>query len=380
MTGKKNASVTVKNDAVIVDFSAKKTRGRRRTQNTDTVSAQKRTSQSASGQKKVSADKEKYPRIDMNEVLALYKSGNPQKKAKAIEMTYLRYRKYVASLARGYFGPSFNKGEYFVSGEDFLSAGNLGLIEGLEHFDPQKGEFTTCCKPYVLKHLSEQACLGSDIPTQHYMNVHKKLKRALDTFGKRNNTAPSIEQLSKETGLSERTVKDGLKMMSMIPAIPSGLCDYHSEEDNPVENLINDSDTPEEIILRQEFKSRFDDVIGRKLGIDEGEALCLRFGVYHDIPEKGLSFPEIAKRLGVSDTKARYIVQKALKSLKDDAEVMDLAGSLFSEKKEEYPLDGIVPVFTKKGKGKTTSFTPDFDTIANDLERLLSLDPDTLLA
>ena len=379
MTGKKNASVTVKNGAVTVDFSAKKTRGRRRTQNTDTVSARKRTSQSVSGQKKVSADKEKYPLVDMNEVLALYRSGDPQKKAKAIEMTYLRYRKYVASLARGYFGSFFNNGEHFVSGEDFLSAGNLGLIDGLEHFNPQKGEFTTCCKPYVLKHLSDQACLGSDIPTQHYMNVQKKLKRALDASGKRN-TAPSIAQLSKETGLTERIVRDGLEMMRMIPAIPSGLCDYRSEEVSPVVNLIDESDTPEEIILKQEFKSRFDDAIGRKLGIDEGEALCLRFGVYHDIPEKGLSFPEIAKRLGVSDTKARSIVQKALKSLKGDAEVMDLAGSLFSEKKEEYPLDGIVPVFTKKGKGKTTSFTPDFDTISNDLERLLSLDLDTLLA
>ena len=127
MTGKKEAVVSIgKNGAVIIDFNGGKTSRRKNVRNTDNVPARNFSAQRSDNGPQEGSEAEKngsFPRFDMNEVSALYHSEDREKKAKAIEMTYLRYRKYVASLARGYFGSFFDRGEHFVSKEDFLSAG-----------------------------------------------------------------------------------------------------------------------------------------------------------------------------------------------------------------------------------------------------------------
>lgn len=385
MTGKEgNVSVVRKNGAVIVDFNAKKARGDRNVRNTDNVPARKQTPGSSGDYENAFGQEGQYPRFDMNEILALYRSGDPQKKARAIEMTYLMYRRYVLSVARSRFGSFIDGGEHFVSIEDFLSAGNLGLIEALDIYNPQKGKFTTCCKPFVLGRMSEQARLVIGVQSQHYSGLQLKVNRAIDMFHQRN-IEPTVEMLAQETKLSRMQVLEALDLNRKTIACGAGGCGYRSREAaqafrDAEERLMEEIPyfgSPEEIVLKKEFKTRIDDAIGRKLQVHEGEAVRLKYGFYGDVPGKGLSYPAIAKRLGVSESKARYIVQKALRSLGDDAEVMDLAGKLFDKKKEEdYPLDGIIPVFEEKD-GKKMEFA---DLFGDELRRLLDLDPDTLLA
>lgn len=388
MTGKKEAVVSIgKNGAVIIDFNGGKTGRRKNVRNTDNVPARNFSAQRSDNGSQEEPEAEKngsYPRFDMNEVSALYHSEDREKRAKAIEMTYLRYRKYVVSLARGYFGSFFDRGEHFVSKEDFLSAGHLGLIDALDVYDPRKGAFTTWCKPFVLGRMSEQARIVIGIPSEHYAGILKKVNRAVDAF-RRLNIEPTVEMLAEETKLSRSQVLDAIDLGKKVIAVGAGGCGYYSGEASRAMREAEirameeypSSETPEDIVLKREFKLRMDNVIGKKLEVREGEALRLKFGFYDNIPEKGLSMPKLAERLGVSTSNARYIVEKALKSLRDDDEVMDLAGKLLSgEKKEAYPLDSVLPVFTEKSRKPVV----ETDPIGDELAGLFDLDPDTLLA
>ena len=308
----------------------------------------------------------RYPETDMNLVLWLYRSGVEINRKKAVELTYLRYGRYVASLAKGYFGSFVSGGETVVSADDFVSAGMIGLIEALDHFDPKRGAFTTCCKPYVLSRMTEQACLASGIPTAHYMNVQKKLKRAIDSFAERN-SVPSLKQLAETAGLTEKVTQIGLEMMRMLPVIPSGLCDYRSDDDPYVFPEIADSaDTPEEAVLKKEFKTRLDRAIGRKLAVREGEAVRLMFGIDREEPQRGITTAKIAEMLGVSESGARYRIKKIIGGLGDDTELRDLAEGLLSrsdmtEKKTEtfdVPLDAVVPVYVDGRDGRAAFADP----------------------
>ena len=85
--------------------------------------------------------------------IELYRSGNKDSKDKAICYFFDTYENFIKQQIQQFY-PTY-KNKYF---DDLLSSGKLGLLEALQKYDPDKGAFTTCSKPYIRYELTRFLC------------------------------------------------------------------------------------------------------------------------------------------------------------------------------------------------------------------------------
>ena len=85
--------------------------------------------------------------------IELYRSGNKDSKDKAICYFFDTYENFIKQQIQQFY-PTY-KNKYF---DDLLSSGKLGLLEALQKYDPDKGTFTTCSKPYIRYELTRFLC------------------------------------------------------------------------------------------------------------------------------------------------------------------------------------------------------------------------------
>lgn len=85
--------------------------------------------------------------------IELYHLGNKDLKAKASCYFIYKYenliKQQIQQLCPGYVR------EYL---DDLLSSGKLGLLVALQKYDPDKGAFTTCSKPYIRHEVTRFLC------------------------------------------------------------------------------------------------------------------------------------------------------------------------------------------------------------------------------
>lgn len=250
-------------------------------------------------------------RIPMDKVYEMYHSGDPALHEKAMEITYNQYTKYIYSLARKYYG-SFMK----LHGEDFFSAGTIGLLEALDTFDPAKGAFTTCCKPLVLSEMSQLAANVSNAGSQHYSNIHKKVNRAIDDL-KKNGIEPTITQIAYRTGLKREAVASALEVINRI--------NFVYIDDGSVNNYASDAyDNPEKITMDKERSEELHRAMEEDLDDELRAVLQMKFGLGPFDDTDGMKYPAISDRVNISVSKARYDVQKGIRKLHDSERLASL--------------------------------------------------------
>lgn len=302
----------------------------------------------------VQAAKEEEPavRVPMEDVYRMYHSGDPALKEKATEIAYNQYTKYIYSLARQYYG-SFMK----LHGEDFFSAGTIGLLEGLEAFDPAKGAFTTCCKPLILSEMSALAANVSNAGTQHYSNIHKKVNRAIDDL-KKNGIEPTVTQIAYRTGLKREAVASALEVINRI--------NFVYMDDGSINNYVSDSyEDPERIMIEKERSEELHRAMEEDLDDELRVVVQMKFGLGPYDDTDGMKYPAISDRVNISVSKARYDVQKGIRRLHASSRLSHLrSDSMESALKD---IDG-------------SNFTSEFpaEDVGSDLNRILNLNLDDL--
>lgn len=287
-------------------------------------------------------------RVPMDRVYEMYHSGNPALKEKATEIAYRQYTKYIYSLARQFYG-SFMK----LHGEDFFSAGTIGLLEALDSFDPAKGAFTTCCKPLILSEMSALAANVSNAGTQHYSNIHKKVNRAIDDL-KKNGIEPTVTQISYHTGLKREAVASALEVINRI--------NFVYIDDGSCNNYVSDAyDDPERIMLEKERSEELHRAMAEDLDDELRVVVQMKFGLGPYDDTDGMKYPAISDRVNISVSKARYDVQKGIRKLHSSERLSHLRSD--SMKSALKDIDG----------SNITSDYPKED-ISDDLQRMLDVD------
>lgn len=210
----------------------------------------------------------------------------------------------VVSIAKKY---TSNK----VSLMDLVQDGNMGLMRAVDKFDHEKGfKFSTYATWWIRQFISRS--LSNHTRTvylpDNVCDTISLIKRVKRMNTDENGMEPSVDTISKITGLSAATIN----VMSLydIEILPL---------DTPIGNgkstlidLINDKDIkcPDE-----EYKTKiFDDFVIEILqALDERERMIIkmRFGIESE--EKTLD--EIGKMLGVTKQRIRFLEQRAIKKI-----------------------------------------------------------------
>ena len=237
--------------------------------------------------------------------LAVRKSqGDEVAKQRLIEANL----RLVVSIAKRYTG----RGMSFL---DLVQEGNLGLIKGVEKFDPEKGfklstYATWWIRQSVTRALADQArTIRVPVHMVETINKMSKMQRKLTLeLG----YEPSIKELADHLDMSEEKVQE----IMQIAREPASLETPIGEEDDSNlgdfvadSNVVSPEGNVESVMLREHIDTMLGDLKER-----ERQVIVLRFGLEDGHPR---TLEEVGNEFNVTRERIRQIEAKALRKLRN---------------------------------------------------------------
>lgn len=221
--------------------------------------------------------------------------------------------RFVISIAKQFQG----RGLPF---EDLVSEGNIGLINGIDKFEPEKGyHFISYgvwwIRQAIMKAIAEQ---GRMIRLPMNRNAqYAQVVKSRDKLEKEGFEA-GVKQIANDCGLSEEDVKDILSFNKEICSLDAPV----SEDDGSAfgDFIISDAESPEDETIDTALKEQFERILSR-FPERERKIITLRYGL---LDNKPMSLKQVGEVFNLTKERIRQLEKKTLSSLKNNSEVRDM--------------------------------------------------------
>lgn len=230
-----------------------------------------------------------------------------EKGREAREVLTVSNLRLVVSIAKRYM----NRGLSFL---DLIQEGNMGLMKAVEKFDYARGfKFSTYATWWIRQAVTRAIADQSRtirVPV-HMIETVRDLKRVKHEYTQKHGATPTLEDLSRLTGMSIDKIKrvENVSQYTASLERPIG-----EENEDTLGDFIEDpnSPSPTKETFRMFLKEQLDRALSQ-LDERESEILKLRYGLEDSHPR---TLKDVSLKFNITRERVRQIEIKAIEKLK----------------------------------------------------------------
>ena len=262
----------------------------------------------------------KFPILTAEEEYMLAKRYKEHDDTEAAHKLVTSHLRLVAKIAMGYRG-------YGLPVTDLISEGNLGIMQAVKKFDPEKGfRLATYAMWWIRAEIQEYVLhswslvkIGTTAAQKKLFFNLKKLKNQLSLFDSGDLSPENAREIATRLNVKEAEVVDmNNRLFSGDQSLNVNVGD---EGDAEWQDMLADSNDTQDNILEKTNEFSFRKKIFEKaldvLNEREKEIISLR-----KLREKPLKLEELSKKYNISRERVRQIEEKALEKLQKQVSII----------------------------------------------------------
>ena len=258
----------------------------------------------------------KFPILTAEEEFMLAKKYKEYGDTKAAHKLVTSHLRLVAKIAMGYRG-------YGLPVTDLISEGNVGIMQAVKRFDPEKGfRLATYAMWWIRAQIQEYVLhswslvkIGTTAAQKKLFFNLRKLKNQLTSIDSGNLSPENVREIATRLDVKEVEVID---MNNRLYGGDQSLnVKVSNEADTEWQDMLVDQNEIQDEILEKKNELSYRKKIFKKalevLNEREKEIITLR-----KLREKPLKLEELSAKFNISRERVRQIEEKALKKLQKE--------------------------------------------------------------